>query len=289
MAGLWATRLGPRTDRTRAAVVLWGGWLIVTGLVFSYMQGTVHPYYSVALAPAIAGLVAVVGRELWRQRDDLVARVFLAAMVGVTGFWSFRLLARTPAWHPELRYAVAATTAVVVLGMLVPPRRLATAAAVVALGGVLTLVGGSGGYALATAAVPHSGSIPSAGPSVSPRGGFGGDASADSALSDLLKATTTTWAAATSGSQTAASLQLASGRPVMAMGGFTGSDPAPTLAQFQQWVQEGKISYFVAGGRGGGGGGGPGGRGSGGEIATWVQENYTATTVGGTTVYDLRG
>src|SRR5947199_374135 len=51
VAGLWFTRRAPRTDRTRAGLLLWGGWLVVTAAVFAYMQGTVHQYYSVALAP----------------------------------------------------------------------------------------------------------------------------------------------------------------------------------------------------------------------------------------------
>ena len=66
----------------------------------------------------------------------------------------------------------------------------------------------------------------------------------------------------------------------MAIGGWSGSDPAPTLAQFKAYVAAGDISYYVAGG-----GGGPGGGNS--EIANWVAANYTATTVGGSTVYDL--
>jgi hypothetical protein len=68
----------------------------------------------------------------------------------------------------------------------------------------------------------------------------------------------------------------------MAIGGFNGTDPAPTLAQFQQDVAAGKIHYFLAGGQGVGGG--AGGSGS---IATWVAAHFTARTVGGVTVYDL--
>src|SRR5450759_1921201 len=79
VAGLWLTRRTPRTDRTRAALALWGGWLIVTGMVFSYMQGTIHPYYAVALAPAVAALVAVGSRELWQHRNTMTGRVGLAA------------------------------------------------------------------------------------------------------------------------------------------------------------------------------------------------------------------
>ncbi|MDT7789535.1 MAG: hypothetical protein QOF58_7954 [Pseudonocardiales bacterium] len=59
VAGLWFTRRAPRTDRTRAALVIWGGWTLVSGLVFSFMSGITHPYYTVALAPAIAALVGV--------------------------------------------------------------------------------------------------------------------------------------------------------------------------------------------------------------------------------------
>lgn len=55
VAGLWFTRRAPRTDGTRAALLLWGGWTVVTVLVFSYMSGIIHPYYTVALAPGIAG------------------------------------------------------------------------------------------------------------------------------------------------------------------------------------------------------------------------------------------
>ncbi len=103
----------------------------------------------------------------------------------------------------------------------------------------------------------------------------------------LLDATTTRWAAATTSATAASPYILASDKAVMAIGGFTGSDPYPTLAQFQQYVRSGQISYFLSGGRGGFGG--FGGRGGGSSaISTWVEANFTATTVGTTTVYDLR-
>ena len=80
-AGLLATRRAPRTDRTRAALLLWGGWLIVSGLVFSLSSGVIHTYYTVALAPAIAALVAIGGRMLWARRDTARARLAAAAAV----------------------------------------------------------------------------------------------------------------------------------------------------------------------------------------------------------------
>jgi hypothetical protein len=119
--------------------------------------------------------------------------------------------------------------------------------------------------------------------------GGGGEGQANSALADLLSKTTSTWAAATDGSQSAASLELASGKSVIGIGGWSGGDNAPTLAQFKQYVAEGKIAYYVSGGRGGGGqGGGQGGSTSAAsEIQAWVTANYAATTVGNSTVYSL--
>ncbi len=95
-----------------------------------------------------------------------------------------------------------------------------------------------------------------------------------------------TWVAATVNSNSAAGYQLASDQPVMAIGGFNGTDPAPTLAQFERYVAEGKIHYFIAGGGVGfGGAGGTGDDAS--QITSWVKSHFTAKTVGGVTVYDL--
>ena len=276
--GLWFTRRSPRTDRTRAALLLWGGWLVVTAAVFSFMQGITHPYYAVALAPGVAGVVGVAGRELWRGRDHRPARIALAAAVAVTAGWAFVLLTRDSDWQPWLKWLVAALglAASTAIGMGAHrSRRAARAVAVLALAACLT---GTGAYALATAATPHSGSVPQSGPAGQTAGARPTD---DQALIDLLRSTTTGWAAATGGAQSAAALQLASGRPVIGIGGFSGGDPAPTLAEFQRYVADGRIAYFVsegarvAGPRGGG------------EIAEWVEATFDARDVGGRTVYDL--
>ncbi|MEV4142880.1 glycosyltransferase family 39 protein [Amycolatopsis sp. NPDC049691] len=289
VAGLWFTRRAPRTDSTRAALLLWGGWLVVTALVFSYMSGIIHPYYTVALAPGIAGTLGISARELWRGRANFAARAVLAVLLAVTAVWGFVLLARTPEWQPWIRYALLVLGAAAVLALLFGAdrvRRLGPAVAAVGLCGALL---GTTSYTVATAATAHSGGTPSSGPSVASGRGFGrgpggfGEGQTDSAVIDLLKGTTTKWAAAQSGAMQSAGLALASGRPVLAIGGFSGSDPAPTLAQFQQYVADGDIHYYVAGGRGGFGGG----RGTSGEIQSWVEQNFAPVTVGGTTIYDL--
>jgi hypothetical protein len=123
-------------------------------------------------------------------------------------------------------------------------------------------------------------------------GGLLGSPTPSIELTVLLKqdATSYTWVAATVGSNNAAGYQLAAGSPVMAVGGFNGTDPAPTLAQFQALVAAKKIHYFVGGEPAVGGRGGStstGGSADATKIAQWVQADFTATTVGGTTVYDL--
>lgn len=314
--GLWATRRAPRTDRARAALVLWGGWMLVTGLVFSYMEGIVHEYYTIALAPGIAGTIALGMHELWRTRSEIISRVFLAASVAATSIWSYVLLGRTD-WQEWLRLPMLIPALLGAVVLVVGDRvirRTAMALAVVVAFGTLAA---PAGYALETASQPHTGSIPLSGPSGGTGGGFGrmggggppggftqaggglgqaggqgqgfpggnGQGGADAQggtgvqgfpggpgggvgmgeevgdeLAKLLTdgAEGFRWVAATSNSQSAASTELATGgKPVMAMGGFSGSDPAITLEQFKRYVADGKIHYFIAGGPGGPGG--PGG------------------------------
>ena len=104
---VWLTWRAPRTDRTRAAALLWGGWLVLTGLVFSYMSGIIHPYYTVALAPAIGALIGIGAVALWRIRDRWPARVALAGTLLVTAGWAWVLLGRSPDWMPWLRVVIA--------------------------------------------------------------------------------------------------------------------------------------------------------------------------------------
>ncbi|WP_433610018.1 glycosyltransferase family 39 protein [Prescottella agglutinans] len=331
VAGIVLCGRAVRTDPRRASFVVWGSWLVVTGLVFSFMAGIFHAYYTVALAPAVAALVGAGAVILWRRREQLGVRIVAAATVAVTALTAWMLLGRSSDFVPWLRWAV------VVVGALAAVAILASAAvrrrgAVALIAAVLfTGLAGPTAYAADTIATPHTGSIPSAGPRVDDemgpggfrgpggmrgagappngmppptpdrRGGFGamvagpgGDAGGGllsastpgDKLTALLRARADdfTWVAAAIGSNSAAGYQLATERPVMPIGGFNGSDPSPTLEQFQQYVADGRIHYFLAGGMGGGRGGG-GGAGS--SISEWVQANFTATTVDGITIYDL--
>ncbi|MFD4947509.1 ArnT family glycosyltransferase [Streptomyces sp. NPDC058239] len=377
-AGVWLTWKARRTETARAAFLAWGGSLLMTTVVFSFMAGIFHQYYTVALAPYIAALVGMGATVLWEERARWWARGALGVTVAVTALWSYVLLGRTADYLPWLRWAVLIGGLAGAAGLLLVARlgrQLALAAVGVSL--VASLAGPTA-YTLSTLNTGHQGSIVTAGPSGAssmggpgggrggpggkgggkrppgqgnqqgggmgqpPTGGQGGGptgqqgqggnqqngrqpgampgtgtapgtgtspgtapggtgeggtpggggmggllngSSVSAAAEKLLEknAGDYTWAAAAIGSQNAASYQLATGDPVMAIGGFNGSDPSPTLSQFKKYVEDGRIHYFVAGGMGGGGGN----SGASSQISSWVEENFKEVTVGSATFYDL--
>jgi 4-amino-4-deoxy-L-arabinose transferase-like glycosyltransferase len=335
---LWAWRRAPRTDGRRAAVLLWGSWLVVTGVVFSLAEGIIHPYYTVVLAPAIGALVGIGAAWAWRNRSQRGACAAGSAALAATAIWAYALLDRTSAWHPWLRTLVLATGLAAAAAFAVPPRVLGRGrglTATVAVVSVVAALAAPAAYSLQTASTAHTGALPTAGPAggsaqrglgrlgrggfgrppagqglgggappqgfggAAPRQGFGGPGARNGGLGGLLDAGTPsaalvsllkhdasgfTWVAAAVGANSAAGVQLATGEAVLAIGGFNGTDPAPTLAQFEAYASAGKIHYFLAGGSGGGPGGGSSASSA---IASWVAAHFTSTTVGGVTVYDL--
>ena len=303
-AGLWFRGRRPRTDLRRAAYLVWGGWLVVTMLVFSFMAGIFHEYYTVALAPAIGALVGMGAVEAWERRSHEVGTIVLAAATAAAATWSFILLSRTTAYGDWLRVGVLAVGMAAALLVLATRWMHARAVPLVVAGALVAGLAGPGAYAVSTTAQGHTGSIVTAGPAGTSRGpggtrtvtgggmggGMGGllDASTPStAVVAALSANADryTWIAAAVGSQTAAGLQLGTELPVMAIGGFNGSDPSPTLAQFQAYVAAGQIHYFAGGGRGFGGQNG--GSDAASQISSWVRQTFTEVTIDGSTFYDL--
>ena len=185
VAALWMTRRAPRTDRTRAAFLLFGGWLLLTGLILSYAQGIIHPYYTVVLAPAVGALVGMGGTYLWHHRVAWFPRIALCLAIGATAAWAFVLLGWSPQWYPALRWAILAAGVLAIIGIAATPRARDVLAAGIAGLGIAAVIAGPAAYAVDTASTPHSGSIPSAGPTIQgggfgpgggfrPGGGFGG-------------------------------------------------------------------------------------------------------------------
>ncbi|MEV6173062.1 glycosyltransferase family 39 protein [Streptomyces sp. NPDC051954] len=318
VAALVATRRAARTDLQRAGFLAWGGALVSTAVIFSFMSGTFHEYYTVALAPYIAALAAMGTVLLRRLRGRAPAAVpaeaVLAATVATTAVWAFILLGRAEGWSAQLRWPVLivglSAAAVMSLARLLPrplPRRLLVGATGLALAAVLA---GPASYTWATVTTAHTGQTPLAGPaSVSDEQGHGGptgggrpgttkggsgsklggiDAVTPQLRAMLLKdAQAYTWVAATVASDNQTWLQLATGKPVMPIGGFGGADPAPTLARFKQYVAEGQIHYFVTQGDQEGGFARDDADTTGSQISSWVATAFTPQTVGSTTLYDL--
>ncbi len=299
VAGLVITRHAPRTDPTRAALILWGGWLAVTAVVFSFMNGIVHSYYTVALAPAIAACIGIGATLLWQCRFDIRAATTLSGAVLVSTILAAVLLSRHDEWLPWLRAAVVvggvgAAALLLVVGRLSRPVTRAVTGLAVA-----TCLAAPTVYSVATATTPHGGAIPSAGPARhGGPGGFGGPGGLlasphpGPALSATLAADTDdfTWAAAVIGSNNAAGYQLASGAPVMAVGGFNGTDPSPTLEEFKRHVADLQIHYFIGGTRMiGNRVGVTSGSREAADIAQWVETHYAPVTVDGVIIYDLTG
>ena len=392
-----------RHSRDLSAVLIWGGWLVVTGAVFSYMQGIIHPYYTVALAPAIGALVGIGAVRLWQSADRWPARGLLAAGAAVSAIWAYALLNRTPDWLPALRYVVlfgglgAAAALLVadrlgatrrtlaegrpavpvaagpaslprwsVRGLSAPEhstlrpdaagdtRRRTLVSAAITIPAVAAILAAPLAYSVDTAATAHAGALPTAGPAVTAGfggpgsaggtgpggaggtggtgsrgstggtgpggtgfpsggtgapagsgtgrtgtgpggfgargasggpGGLGGSTTVSGALTKLLERNSSsyTWAAATVGSESAAPLQLATGLPMMSIGGFNGTDQAPSLAAFERLVASHKIHYFV----GENGDSFGGGSGVARQISNWVGAHFRSQTVGGVTVYNL--
>ncbi|HEX4443582.1 MAG TPA: glycosyltransferase family 39 protein [Galbitalea sp.] len=335
---------GNRTDLRRATLMLFTASLLVTGLTFSFAEGIFHQYYTVALAPYIAGTAAIGASVLWSYRSELWARIVAAVVLLGTAMWSYALLSEADTFVPWLKWVVLVLAFVGAVLLLLPQNGRALRASAVAVALTAALLGPTA-WTLETVSTAHAGSIPTAGPTVAsstggfgggpgggPRGGFGGPggqtapggqagtapggqtaiggqtgtaptgfgqragrgggagsllngSSVGAALTKLLKtdASKYTWVAAAIGSNSAAGYQLAAQQAVMPVGGFNGSDPSPTLAEFRADVAAGKIHYFIGGSVGAANGGSSASE----SIESWVEAHFTAKTVDGVTIYDL--
>ena len=372
-AGLWLTRRGSRTDPHRAGYVLWGGWALCTAAVFSETQGIFHPYYTVALAPAVAALAGAGSVAMWRLgRADRRWAWLLPVAVAASGVWAAILLERTSGYDPWLAPLVVGGSVLAAAGIAwaLLGRPGVTWLAPAALGvAAVSLLAGPAAYAVTSIRQGTEGALAAAGPSTAaaggplgggpsegfvgrtgrlgpgsgngppggsagapPRGaaagrtgppGLGGGrtlpgagargaggaarapgspggagvATVDRSLVRYLEAHRdgAEYLLAVEGSQSAAPYILATGDPVMAMGGFTGSDPWPTLSAFERLVGEGKVHYVLLGG-GSSGARGPGAGGGNSAVSAveqWVERHGTVVPSGddggasGGTLYEV--
>ncbi|GII54697.1 putative glycosyltransferase [Planotetraspora thailandica] len=298
--------LAGRRSAVQGALVLWGCWLVVHFAVFSFSRGTFHPYYTTAMAPAVAALVGVGGVLVWRACQHSRFWIWVAAAgVGGTGAWSSAVLRRTPDFVPWLSWAVAGAAAVAVLGLIMRPRLVfgvrvrarRRLGAVTALATAFCCLAGPAAYALTPLISPVRGGDPTAGPRAGSWGGQWGMFRGQAQPSALARSMPwmrrgglaqpmigylernqggATWLVAVASAHTASSAILSTGRPVMAMGGFSGRDPAMTVGKLEEYASTGNLRYVLVGdatgprvtGRGGRGGLSP-------ELTGWITAHGT--------------
>lgn len=274
LAGLWATRGAAREDRHRAAYLLFGLWGLAGFVVFSFSQGLSHPYYTNSMAPAVAALVGGGGVLMFdrlRGGRAWTWTALLAAAVATTAVVSFLLLGDSPSFVPWLRWFVLGAAGVTMAAILslharrrLPEQsrlwglsrpasgRVAFTFALAAA--AVTLLGGPAAYSITTLGYRQEGADPAPGPApTGPAAAINAAVdAANPALLAYLKAHRdgARYLVAALGPQGAAPIALATGDPVMTIGGFDGATRAPTLDQLKTLIARGELRYVIPGYRG---------------------------------------
>jgi 4-amino-4-deoxy-L-arabinose transferase-like glycosyltransferase len=283
----WRSR---RTDKVRTAFLVWGGYLVLHIAVFSAVSGTIHPYYPVVMTPAVAALIGMgVPYLIDRYRYGKNSALALPLLIVLTGITATIIMGYQASFVPWLRWLILTVAVVTAVGLLLRLYDGATRfvgalliASAIACGAAPVV------YAIDTATLVHTGSVPTAGPSSTGLQGSNNEtSSAEASLISYLKIHRdgAKWLVAVSSANESAPIQLTSGEPVMAVGGFSGSDNAITLANFEKLVTSDQLQYYAvsAGGIGGGGFGAGASRGQddSSAIQAWVESTATKISYGG--------
>lgn len=277
-------------------------WLATVFIVLSYMGTMTHTYYVFSLGAPIAVVVPLGVALLWKLRRRLIPRAMGVVLLLGTGYVAMRIFEYSDGWGIWPVTAIGVTV-LAAAGWLLAASRTQVLITKVLI--TLVLVWGPLATDTITLSAAHFGTNPLSGPvsnnpgtlsahlDAARRGdpplarqlGFGAEPSTQ--VTALLRnAQASEWAAATYTAQNAAQYQLSSQRPVIALGGWLGTDPAPTLDQFKSLVSSRRIAYFIwqqtiVDGI-------PLGRDAA-AITEWVQSNFKGENVDGVTIYNLRG
>ncbi|EWM12854.1 glycosyltransferase family 39 protein [Kutzneria sp. 744] len=338
----WRRRL-PADHQRRAGWFMWGTWLIVLSLVFSFQQGIFHQYYTTQLGPAVAALAGAGLALLWRHyRHPVgVSWLLLPAGIVITAVWAWVLVSRDTSWNGWLRYAVAIVAVISVIGLVLAKLLNAGGARIAAVLGIVAVLLAPGVWSAAAAVDSGSaggpGGLATAGPPGGGFGGFGGGAGGgrrgggaggqggfqgfpggqqptpeqleqleqrfrggggrggstltaeDQKILDYVTKNApdaTVKLAVEGGAMASETFIVNSDVTVIGMGGFMGTDDAPSVDLLKQWQSQGHLGFVLEGGGFGGRGGGVSQ-----ERTQWVQQNCKVVPAsaygGGTqTLYD---
>ena len=283
-------RKQPLSDRQKESL-FWLFWLLPIAGFFS-IAGFFHQYYLIMLAPAIAALTGTGWVELLRcNRQRAGWRQWLLPL-GILVTAAFQIYILLP-YLSEIGYALP-----VVLGVIGFLLTLYFSLGVrkrhenqflnlrpkigkfAAVCGILVLLIAPLYWSATPLLYGDNAQMPAAGPQTSLDGnrqsfggGQGGGQEKDSLNTQLLAYLEAhnsgeKFLFATSNSGTAEAYIIQSGKAVMAMGGFAGSDPILTVDKLKQMVAAKEVKYFLISGGGFGGGGSS-------DVQTWIKENGT--------------
>ncbi len=279
LALAWQRRPRFREDKQQQSLILWGTWLLTMAVFFS-VASFFHQYYLSTLAPAICALFGIGVVVMWQDYRRFGWRGWLLPLaLLLTALEQIHIVVSDPTWGTWLipLIAIPCTLVAMVLfaARLIPHLQLNTRVLVTALClGLLALVLTSAVWSVIPVLANEASGLPVAGPSGQSFGGpGGGSGTVDSKLISYLEAHRdgAKYLVATASSNEADSIILATNQPVMALGGFSGSDPILTTAQLAALVKNGTVRFFLLN-SGRGFGGGPGGQSA---LTTWVKQHCT--------------
>jgi 4-amino-4-deoxy-L-arabinose transferase-like glycosyltransferase len=273
LALAWQRRPRPREDRQQQSLILWGMWLLTMAVFFS-VATFFHQYYLSTFAPAICALFGIGVVVMWQDYRRSGWRGWLLPLALIlTALEQIHIIMSNPTWGtwliPLIAIPCAIAAAILFAARLMPRLRLHARVLVPVLGiALLALMLTSAVWSTIPVLADETSSLPVAGASGQSTIGTRGMSGVDTALISYLEAHkgNAKYLVAVVSSNEADSIILETNQPVMALGGFSGSDPILTTSQLAAMVKSGQVRYFLLNGTGGSG---PGGN-SQSTLITWI-------------------
>ncbi|MCX2746200.1 glycosyltransferase family 39 protein [Arthrobacter sp. MI7-26] len=287
----------------RSFLGLSAAWFVCSATVLAMMTGIVHPYYAISTVPALSCLAAFAATYLLRHLASGLVRLVSGLVLALCLILGYVSASRSISEFPWLPLILLVAGALAIAVALLPPVKKQLRAIPLSLIGVSILLGPTI-WSVNTVLSPHVGAGVVAGPSTLgirsdhpdrtqlPPGTpltftavMFGDVPSPGVLGRIKSSSPSLkWAVAVVGSETAANYQLDSSKAVLAVGGFDGTDPFPTLEQFQTMVRQGNVGSFVIQNL-------PPltvqGRGESARIVRWVESSFQPEMIDGASFYRL--
>ncbi len=250
LAVLAISRRADRRDPLRAAVVLWGLWLIVLGAFFS-AGGYPNSYYVAALSPAIGALCGIGIEVAWRRRERAATRACLAGALLASVAYGIYLLrggSNVPGWLVPVAICTALAPVAALAGTL---RRegavsgLSSGSVALVLASALLLPGVTSALMVVRGLGPFAAPYEPSSATVSRAGAAHAKALDEQVVEELSSTYGTPIAMAADSSILAAPYILATGREVLPIGGFQGGIPSPSLARLRHYIDSGEVRAFL--------------------------------------------